>query len=221
MSVMLAFPTTKDSYNAKVCHLAVAIHLYIGDSCVVNQFDDLAASTVGLTSVGEYLGLTWSAFAVIPFIKGSIESLQPKSLYNSAGYGIRGIIVNGPPSISPIDSQSTFGFQQFYFGCTLNAQQATLEVALPCEVTVMAYAGSKKAGEQTFVYHGPKLGKLGMMERAKSGSWAIGLTKVEFSTNASLVATRIDNVKYRVVKNLGARDQASSNFRREASLLTN
>jgi hypothetical protein len=124
--------------------------------------------------------------------------VQPQSPNNLAGYGIKGQLLSGNPSINAVNQGQTFDLKSFYYGCAINTVATAVGVPTNCRITVTGYSGSKQKGSQTFIYNG--LGGLNApMMRGKLNSWAKGLTKVEFVTaDATLIGTLFDNIQYTV-----------------------
>lgn len=122
----------------------------------------------------------------------AVTGLVAHSKPNTAAYGRRGELLDGPPFLTPIEAGATFDLYNFFIGCTLSTQGTPVSAATGCTVVFKGYHGEKLAGTQTVSYQ-PSSTLAANMELVLVGKWATSLTNLTFETKSNLlIGTQVD-----------------------------
>lgn len=105
------------------------------------NYDDLPATEAGsvASGLGTYNALTYNSFIVVSNSLALAGGVAPHSPPNNIITGASFQSTNGTPSITVAPPYTKFSLNSFWFGCDAELQEAVVNVATQCTITLAAF----------------------------------------------------------------------------------
>ena len=121
------------------------------------KFDDkpIIPAVGVLNPAGIQKNIFFNAFDII--MPNPTSALKPHSFPNVGVTSLAQQATNGTPSLTPVSPYKYFDLYSFYFGCALNTNEAVVDTAVKCTITVKGFVGGSQVAGTTFTFTPPAL----------------------------------------------------------------
>ena len=131
-----------------------------------------------------------------------VAGIIPESSPNIAAYDGLHQLLEGEPRITseyPGSVTEFFDFQEFYFGCLADTEEAVASLPISCTITVTGYRASNQVAQQSFKFKPGLFAVTAPMPNATLSKAFKGIDEVTFNTKYSIPdagATLLESLSY-------------------------